>query len=72
MLTEDMSKANMFKLQVDEMLARVRPNYAEIMGFVDKALRRLKALIESIEDREPVTVRNFTISSIILQADPIN
>jgi hypothetical protein len=52
----DISRSSMFKLQVDEMLLAIRPNYTKMVGPVDKALRRLKILIESIEYREPVTV----------------
>ena len=67
--TGDMSRSSMFKLQVDEMLLAVQPNYAKIMGPVDKALRRLKILIESIEDREPLTVGHFPVASVVLRAN---
>lgn len=49
-------KSSLFKLQVDEMLAEVRPNYAKRLGPVDNALRKLKTLIEAIPDREPLPV----------------
>jgi U3 small nucleolar RNA-associated protein 22 len=49
-------KSSLFKLQVDEMLAEVRPDYAKRLGPVDSALRKLKTLIEAIPDREPVPV----------------
>jgi U3 small nucleolar RNA-associated protein 22 len=52
--------SSMFKLQVDEMLAEVRPNYKKYMSVVDGALRRLKSLIEGIEDRDAVSV-SFSI-----------
>jgi hypothetical protein len=52
----DMSGSSMFNFQVEEMLLAVRPNYTKLVGPVDKALHRLKVLIESIEDQEPVTV----------------
>jgi hypothetical protein len=67
--TGDMSISSMFKLQVDEMLLAVQPNYAKIMGSVDKALRRLKILIESIEDREPLTVGHFSVTSVVIDAN---
>jgi hypothetical protein len=64
-----MSRSSMFKLQADEMLLAVQPNYAKIMGPIDKALHRLKILIESIEDREPLTVRTSPLqvwSSVLM------
>jgi len=67
--TGDMSRSSMFKFQVDEMLLAVQPNYVKIMGPVDKALHRLKILIESIEDREPLTVGHFPVLGVVLRAD---
>ncbi len=67
----DMSGSGLFKLQVDEMLLAVQPNYAKVMGPVDRALRRLKILIESIEDRELLTVSYFTIAVIVLRANTV-
>jgi hypothetical protein len=49
-------KSSLFNLQVDEMLAEVRPNYSKLMGPIDDALCRLKTLIDSIDDRGPMTV----------------
>lgn len=49
-------KSSIFKLQVDEMLEEVRPNYAKQLHSVDNSLRRLKDLIEGIEDRGPLSV----------------
>lgn len=57
--TGDLNRSSMFKLQVDEMLRVVQPNYAKLMEPMDKALRKLKVLIEGIEDRDPVTVGLF-------------
>lgn len=54
-------KSNMFKLQVDEMLAEVRPRYTKRMNVVDDALRRLKGLIERIEDRGAASVKPLDI-----------
>jgi len=45
-------KSSIFKLQVDEMLAEVRPNYEKRLAGVDQALHRLNSLIEGIEGRE--------------------
>lgn len=52
----DLYKSSIFKMQVDEMLAEVRPDYEKRLGPVDGALRRLKTLIEEIPGREAVTV----------------
>ena len=49
-------KNNMFKLQVDEMLAEVKPNYEKRAGVIDDALRKLKRLIEGIESRDDLSV----------------
>jgi len=67
--TGDMSRSNIFKLQVDEMLLAVQPNYSKIMGSVDKTLRRLKILIESIENREPLTVGYFSVTIVVIDAN---
>jgi U3 small nucleolar RNA-associated protein 22 len=48
--------SSMFKLQIDEMLGQVKLNYEKRMPGVDEALRRLKTLIEAIEDREMLPV----------------
>ena len=56
-------KSSMFKLQVDEMLAEVQPNYEKRASVIDDALRRLKGLIEGIEDREALSV-SFELYSL--------
>ncbi|TVY42334.1 U3 small nucleolar RNA-associated protein [Lachnellula subtilissima] len=53
-------KSSMFKLQVDEMLAEVRPNYGKRFSGADDALRQLKSVIEAIEDREALSVIDAT------------
>jgi hypothetical protein len=58
----DMYKSSLFNLQVDEMLLEVRPNYSKLMGPIDNALHKLKTLINSIEDRDPLTVCSNVIS----------
>jgi len=50
-------KSSIFKLQVDEMLAEVRPNYAKRFSGADDALRQIKSLIEGIEEREALSVK---------------
>ena len=49
-------KSNMFKLQVDEMLAEVQPNYEKRASVIDDTLRKLKGLIEGLEPCEPLSV----------------
>ncbi|RDW73842.1 putative pre-rrna processing protein utp22 protein [Coleophoma crateriformis] len=51
-------KSNLFKLQVDEMLAEVKPNYEKRLGFISDELHKLKGLIESIGDRDPLSVQD--------------
>lgn len=49
-------KSSMFKLQLDNLLADVRPNYEKYQGTINGALHEVKALIEGIADREPLGV----------------
>jgi U3 small nucleolar RNA-associated protein 22 len=51
-------KSSLFKLQVDELLAGIKPNYGKRLGGVDEALHTLKGLIESIKDRDGLPVRD--------------
>lgn len=55
--TAEVYKSNVFKLQVDDLLDRVRPRYGKNQGVIDRLLRTLKAIIEEIPDRPPATVR---------------
>lgn len=50
-------KSSMFKLQIDELLAEVRPNYEKRSAGLDEALHRLNGLIEAIEARPTLPVR---------------
>jgi U3 small nucleolar RNA-associated protein 22 len=49
-------KSGLFKLQIDELIAEVRPNYEKRLNGVDDALRRLKSLIEAIDERDGLPV----------------
>ncbi|KAK7522645.1 Nrap protein [Phyllosticta citriasiana] len=49
-------KSNMFKLQVDELLAQVRPKHGKKEVAAEKALRHLKSIIEKIPSRDPYSV----------------
>lgn len=51
-----MFKSSMFKLQVDEMLTEIRPNYQKSMAWADDALHRLYTIIGTIEEREALPV----------------
>ncbi|KAL2072272.1 hypothetical protein VTL71DRAFT_11615 [Oculimacula yallundae] len=53
-------KSSLFKLQVDELLAEVQPNYEKRLNGVDDLLRKLKGLIEGIVEREAVSVAEAT------------
>ena len=63
LLAGEMYKSSMFKLQLDELLAEVQPNYEKRMVPVENALRKLKAVIERIPDREPLDVCPFFLRS---------
>ena len=62
-LAGEMYNSSMFKLQLDELLAEVQPNYEKRMASIENALRRLKAVIEQIPDREPADVCTFYLGS---------
>jgi U3 small nucleolar RNA-associated protein 22 len=65
----DAYNSSLFKLQVEEMLAEVKPNYAKRLGAAGTALRKLKTLIEAIPDREQIPVSyctNFGIRGHVL------
>ncbi|KFY29595.1 hypothetical protein V494_08640 [Pseudogymnoascus sp. VKM F-4513 (FW-928)] len=56
----DAYNSSLFKLQVEEMLVEVKPNYAKRLGPVGNALRKLKTLIEAIPDREEMPFHEAT------------
>jgi U3 small nucleolar RNA-associated protein 22 len=49
-------KSSFFKLQVDELLREVKPNYEKRFSGVKEVLHKLKGLIESIEERDALSV----------------
>lgn len=49
-------KSSIFKLQVDEMLAELQPNYTKRMPEINQALHSVHGLVETIEDREALPV----------------
>lgn len=51
-------KSNVFKLQVDELLAQVRPKHRKYAPAIEAILRILKAIIERIPPRESQSVHD--------------
>lgn len=49
-------KSSLFKLQVDELLREVAPNYEKRFSGLTEALHKLKGLIEGIEGRDTLSV----------------
>ncbi|KAB8293181.1 hypothetical protein EYC80_007525 [Monilinia laxa] len=49
-------KSSMFKLQVDELLNEVRPNYEKRAAGIKSALHQLKNAIEGIDDGESLSI----------------
>lgn len=58
----DSYKSSLFKLQVDEMLSEVKPDYSKRFGPVDNAMRKLKTLIEAIPARDAQPFHDATKS----------
>jgi U3 small nucleolar RNA-associated protein 22 len=54
--TEEVYKSNLFKLQVDELLEQVKPNFQTVEAKLNDLLRSLKSLIENIPNREPASI----------------
>lgn len=48
--------SDMFKLRIDELLAKMRPNCGRNTVEAENALRKLKSIIEQIPDREAIPV----------------
>lgn len=49
-------KSNVFRMETDEMLAEVKVDYQKRMGSVEKALHKLKNIIDNIPGNEPTLV----------------
>lgn len=54
------SDSSIFQMQIQELLAKVRPSHGSRMEKVEVALRQLKRVIELIPNREPTTVILFS------------
>lgn len=50
------SDSSVFQLQIQELLAKVRPSHGSRREKVEAALRKLKRVIELIPNREPTSV----------------
>lgn len=50
------SESNMFKLQSDEMLMRIKPDYSSQEAWAEPMLKKLKTIIEQAPAREPIPV----------------
>ncbi|RPB25655.1 Nrap protein [Terfezia boudieri ATCC MYA-4762] len=49
-------KSNVFRMETDELLAEVKVDYKKRMGPVERALHKLKSIIDSISAKEPAMV----------------
>lgn len=52
--------SNMFQLQIDELLVKVRPARGRMVN-TENALHKLKDIVEQIPNREPKPVRHLPI-----------
>lgn len=52
-LASGLYKSSFFKLQVDELLTELRPNYDQQISKIQSTLHRLKDIIEAVPDRTP-------------------
>ena len=55
-------KSNVFRMETDELLAEVKVDYKKRMGPVEKALHKLKSIIDSIPAKEPAMVSRMLIN----------
>ena len=55
-LTGGTFKSNMFKLQVDEMLAEIRPKHGKKEAAAEEALHKLKGIIEGLPATKPASI----------------
>ncbi|KAF2085327.1 Nrap protein [Saccharata proteae CBS 121410] len=54
--TGEIYKSNLFKLQVDDILAQIRPRHGAKEAAAEKALRTLKTIIDNIPTREALSI----------------
>ncbi|KND02445.1 rRNA-processing protein UTP22 [Spizellomyces punctatus DAOM BR117] len=57
--TTDLFKSNLFKLQIDELLKEVRIDYSKTTA-LEKALRKIKDILDSLSDIPEVSVADGT------------
>lgn len=53
-------KSNVFRMETEELLAETRVNYEKRLGPVQKALHKLKSIIDSIPERAGILVSFWT------------
>ena len=53
-------KSNIFRIETDELLAELKVDYKKRMGPVEKALHKLKGIIDSIPAKEPAMVSGIS------------
>ena len=60
--------STMFKLQMDELLVKVRPKYENRMSKAEDALRKIKGIIENIPNCEALSVgyKIYHVDSLLL------
>lgn len=58
-------EGSLFNLQVDALIAEAKMNYSKRTVSIDKALHKLKSLVESFDDRAPLAVSSSTTSQRI-------
>ena len=51
------ARADLFKLQLDELLGRIRPKYETKFAKADSEVHRLRGIIEGIPNQEGLPVR---------------
>jgi U3 small nucleolar RNA-associated protein 22 len=56
LIAGDVCKSSKFLMQLDEMLAEVRPDYEKRLVPMESVLRKLKAIVEKLPDVEPLSV----------------
>ena len=55
-------KSNVFCMETDELLAEIKVDYKKRMGPVEKALHKLKSIIDNIPTKDPAIVSRLSIS----------
>lgn len=62
-------KSNVFRMETAELLAEVTVDYQKRMGPVEKALHKLKSIIDNISTKEPAMVSGSGWLILLLSTD---